>query len=176
MEAAPDQCGPRSCVIFSHSPLGPSRPSVPKHRPSNFCCLFVLLCLFPDCDIAALTPREETARSGAARPLVNAALPHPSPSTSPLCGPATPTNCARQPLLGLPAEQDRPFSLPSSGTARIAEQRALSEHRWVPDGPCHSTPLQFGPERAPEIRHVSETQPMSLGSTHFLAGTFRARG
>lgn len=86
--------------------------------------------------------------------------------------PASPSNCARQPLLGLPAEQDRPFSLPSSGTDRVAEQRALSEHHQVPDGPCHFTSFHFGPEMASEIRHVSETQPMSLASTHFLVETF----
>ena len=65
--------------------LGPRRRNVLKHRPSSFCSLCVLLSLFPSHAIAALTPREETACSGAARPPLNIALPHQSPSTSPLC-------------------------------------------------------------------------------------------
>lgn len=153
--------------------LAPRHWPVLKHRLCNFGSSRVLLCLFPNEDIAVLTPWEETARSGAARPLLDIALPpQPVPIHQPFVCPASPTHCARQPLLGLPAEQDRPFSLPSSGTDGVAEQRALSERHWVPGRPCHFTSFQFCPERASEIRHVSETQPVSLGSTHFLGETF----
>lgn len=55
-----------------------------EHRLPNFCSSCVL-CLFPNQDIAAVTPWEETARSGATRPHLGTALPHWSPSTRPLC-------------------------------------------------------------------------------------------
>lgn len=98
-------------------PPGSRHRSILKHRLSNFCSLCILLCLLPDLDTAALTPGAERAHSGAIRPLLKAALP-PAPIHRPFVRPASPINCARQPLLGLPAEQDRPFSLPSSRRRR----------------------------------------------------------
>lgn len=171
-------CGPGSTWLLKPHYLLPVALLAPDASPSgqkkyldrlsNFCASCVLLCLFHDCDIAVLTSWEETHILGPSNPLKALSLLPRFSSTSPLCIPKSPTNCARQPLLGLPAEQDRPVSLASSWMERVAEQRALSEHCQAPEDsaccrPLHRAPslhlcrFPFGPERASEIR-LSEMQ------------------
>lgn len=105
---------PKATLSCPVRPRGSRRWPLLIHRLSDFCSSCVLLCLFPNQDIAAVSPWEETARSGAARPLLDIALPRQSPSTSPLCAqhpqptvpgslcsaaPARPPRRARQALL-----------------------------------------------------------------------------
>lgn len=144
-------------------------PDKKKFRLSNFCALCMLLCLFHDCDIAALTSWEETHILGPSNPFVGAV---PSPGLPTHClfvHPQVPNQLcqaapARPPFR---ARQARLSALILDGESY--RTKALSEHCRVPIEPagcrlqCRAPSLRlssfhFGPEGASEIRHVSETQ------------------
>lgn len=105
-------------------------------RLSNFCALCMLLCLFHDCDIAALTPWEETHILGPSNPFVGA-VPSPGLPThclfvhpqvpSQLCqaAPARPPFRARQAHLS---------ALILDGES--CRTKALSEHCRLPIKPA----------------------------------------
>ena len=181
MEAAPDDCGSRSCVIFSHLPSW-LQTRVRSQAQANFCSLCILLCLFPDLDTAALTPGAERAHSGAIQPLLKAALPQP-PSTGPLCSQHPQSTVPGSPCSASPPSKTGPSLCPRPRDGET-EQRALSERG---QGPQQASPLPAAAQRPP--RHLvacfilapkgpqrlgtsqKRSRWMSVGSTHFLGGT-----
>lgn len=129
---------PEATLSSPVRPRGPRRWPLLKHRLSHFCSSCVLLCLFLNQDIAALTLWEETAHSGAARPLLDIALPHQSPSTRPLCAQHPQPTVPGSPCSASPQSKTGPSLCPRPGRTESQNKGLCLSTTGSPKGPVTS--------------------------------------